>query len=318
MIFCANMALMISEKIITCDSGGERLDVYLAACLSGYSRSSIQKLLDGGNVTLGGKPVQKKHRTSHGEIYSIMLDEPEVCAVLGQNIPLDIVFEDNDVIVVNKPKGMVVHPAPGHSSGTLVNALLYHCGDSLSGIGGVIRPGIVHRIDKDTSGLIIAAKNDRAHLVLASQLASRTLTRVYEAVVCGNVKNDAGRVDAPIGRHPVDRKRQAVDSNGSRSAVTHYEVLARYGGYAHVRCRLETGRTHQIRVHMAHIGYPILGDTVYGRKKPEFGMTSQCLHARMLCFTHPATETQTELCTKLPDYFTDVLTKLDARSSVSK
>ena len=302
---------MISNKTVTCDSGGERLDVYLAACLSEYSRSSIQKLLDSGNVILSGKAVQKNHRTSQGEVYSIMLDEPEASAVLGQNIPLDIVFEDADVIVVNKPKGMVVHPAPGHASGTLVNALLHHCGDSLSGIGGVIRPGIVHRIDKDTSGLVIAAKNDRAHLALASQLASRTLTRVYEAVVCGNVKNDVGRIDAPTGRHPVDRKRQAVDANGSRSAVTHYEVLVRYGGYTHVRCRLETGRTHQIRVHMAHIGHPILGDTVYGRKKPDLGMTSQCLHARMLCFIHPATEMQTELCTTLPDYFKAVLAKLE-------
>jgi len=262
---------------------------------------------------MGDIPLKKNHRTSIGETYTVFQDEPDASVVTKQDIPLDIIFEDSDLIVVNKPRGMVVHPAPGHPAGTLVNALLHHCGDSLSGIGGVIRPGIVHRIDKETSGLIIAAKNDTAHLSLASQLSNRTLTREYDAIVCGNLKNENGTVDAPIGRHPTDRKKQAVTDRNSRSAVTHYEVVARYGGYTHVRCRLETGRTHQIRVHMAYIGYPVLGDVVYGRKKPELGMSSQCLHASKLCFIHPTTKESIELHADLPDYFTDVLKKLENR-----
>jgi len=309
---------------LTCENGGERLDVFLADNIPELTRSAAQKLLEGGYVTLDGVPVRKNHRTSPDEEYTVTQDEPELSVVLKQDIPLDIVFEDNDVIVVNKPRGMVVHPAPGHPDGTLVNALLYHCGDSLSGIGGVIRPGIVHRIDKDTSGLVIAAKNDHAHVCLASQLSSRSLVREYEAIVCGNVKNDNGRIDVPIGRHPVDRKRQSVHamrSSGARGAtvqgktardaVTHYEVIARYSGYTHVRCRLETGRTHQIRVHMAYIGHPVLGDSVYGRKKPELGMSSQCLHAKKLCFLHPSTGERIDLCADLPDYFTDILVKLE-------
>jgi len=301
------------------DKEGERLDVFLAASLSGLSRSSAQKLLEAGKVSLNGIAVRKNHRTSVGDIYIVTQDEPDESVVLKQDIPLDIIFEDSDVIVVNKPRGMVVHPAPGHSSGTLVNALLYHSGDSLSGIGGVIRPGIVHRIDKDTSGLVIAAKNDKAHISLASQLSSRTLFREYDAIVCGNVKQDSGTIDAPIGRHPIDRKRQAVYAKKdlmqrerkSRPAVTQYEVVARYGKYTHVRCRLETGRTHQIRVHLAYIGHPVLGDIVYGRKKPELGMSSQCLHARKLCFIHPSTGESIELVADLPDYFIDVITKLE-------
>jgi len=261
-------------------------------------------------VTLDGIPVRKNHRTSSGEIYSITQDEPDVYAVEKQNIPLDIIFEDIDLIVVNKPRGMVVHPAPGHPAGTLVNALLHHCGDSLSGIGGVIRPGIVHRIDKDTSGLLIAAKNDKAHLSLATQLSARTLTREYQTVVHGNVKNDTGRIDAPIGRHPTDRKKQAVTDKNSRSAVTYYEVVTHLNKYTHLKCRLETGRTHQIRVHLAHIGHPVLGDLVYGRKKPELGMSTQCLHAWKLCFVHPLTGKYLELYAGLPEYFTDVLAKL--------
>jgi len=299
---------------LECENDGLRLDVFLTANLPGLTRSAAQKLLENGRVTLDGNPVRKNHRTSQGDVYIVKQDEPDVSVVKKQDIPLDIIFEDADLIVVNKPRGMVVHPAPGHLDGTLVNALLYHCGDSLSGIGGVIRPGIVHRIDKDTSGLVIAAKNDRAHLSLASQLSSRTLVRVYEAVVCGNVKNDSGCIDAPIGRHRLDRKRQAVTDSNSRAAVTHYEVLARYSGYTHVRCRLETGRTHQIRVHMAHIGHPIVGDIVYGRKKPELGMSSQCLHARELGFSHPSTGEHIELCSDLPDYFTGLLTKLERKN----
>jgi len=303
---------MALKKTTVCSHvDGERLDVFIAAALPELTRSAAQKLLEAGCVTLSGNPVRKNHRTSAGDIYTIINDEPDVSVVRKQDIPLDIIFEDSDIIVVNKPRGMVVHPAPGHIDGTLVNALLYHCGDSLSGIGGVIRPGIVHRIDKNTSGLVIAAKNDKSHLSLASQLSSRTLEREYDAVVCGNVKKDSGTVDAPIGRHPVDRKKQAVTYKGSRAAITHYEVVARYGGYTYMHCRLETGRTHQIRVHMAFIGHPLLGDAVYGRKKPELGMSSQCLHASKLCFSHPSTNEHIILCAGLPDYFTDVLFKLD-------
>jgi len=304
---------MVLKTTIKCEIGGERLDVFLAANISGMTRSAAQRLLETGRVTLNGDPVRKNHRTSPGEKYIVTQDEPDVSDVIKQDIPLDVVYEDSDVIVVNKPRGMVVHPAPGHPDATLVNALLYHCGDSLSGIGGVARPGIVHRIDKNTSGLVIAAKNDRSHLSLASQLSSRTLSREYDAIVCGSVKNDSGTIDAPIGRHPTDRKRQAVTDKNSRSAVTHYEVIARYGAYTHVRCRLETGRTHQIRVHMAYLGFPVLGDVVYGRKKPEFGMSSQCLHARAVCFLHPSTNERIELNADLPDYFKEVLLILEKR-----
>ena len=298
--------------IIECSAGGERLDVFLAAGLPGLTRNAAQKLLEAGQVRLGGVPARKAHRTSPGEVFHVEQDEPEDPCAAPQDIPLDVVFEDGDVVVVNKPRGMVVHPAPGHPDGTLVNALLAHCGGSLSGVGGVKRPGIVHRIDKDTSGLVIAAKNDRAHLALASQLSTRTLTREYDAIVRGAVKSDRGTIDAPIGRHPADRKRQAVTVRNSRPAVTHYEVVARYGAYTHVRCRLETGRTHQIRVHLAHIGHPVLGDAVYGRKKPELGLSSQCLHARKLRFVHPSTGEPMELSAGLPGYFADALAKLRA------
>jgi len=298
-------------ETLECKVGGERLDVFLAANLAGLTRSAAQKLLEAGRVTLGGASARKNRRTAPGDIYIVTQDEPENPAAIPQDIPLDIVFEDTDVIVVNKPRGMVVHPAPGHPDGTLVNALLHHCGASLSGIGGVKRPGIVHRIDKDTSGLMIAAKNDCAHLALTAQLSARTLTREYDAIVRGVVKNDSGTVDAPIGRHPSDRKRQAVTDKNSRAAVTHYEVVTRYNGYTHVRCRLETGRTHQIRVHMAFKGHPVLGDTVYGLKKPELGLTQQCLHASKLRFIHPSSKEQLELTASLPGYFLDVLAKLN-------
>ena len=315
---------MIVTKI-TCDKGGERIDIFLAAALSGVTRSAVQKLIETGRATLNGVPVRKNYKTTAGDIFFVTQDEPETSAVIKQNIPLDIIYEDNDIIVINKPRGLVIHPAPGHPDGTLVNALLHHCGDSLSGIGGIIRPGIVHRIDKDTSGLVIAAKNDHAHVSLASQLSSRTLTREYETIVCGNVKSDSGHIDAPIGRHPVDRKRQAVHvvtgrvegKKKSRPAMTYYEVLARYSGYTYLRCRLETGRTHQIRVHLAHIGHPVLGDVVYGRKKPELGMSSQCLHAKKLKFVHPTSGAAMELCAELPDYFVEVLSKLEKRYAKS-
>ncbi|MBO4832281.1 MAG: RluA family pseudouridine synthase [Oscillospiraceae bacterium] len=292
-------------------SGGMRLDVLLAASVPDISRSAAQKLLSGGFVTApDGAPVQKSRLVSEGEVFFVDLPDPEATAAVPQDIPLDVVYEDGDVIVVNKPRGMVVHPAPGHADGTLVNALLHHCGDSLSGIGGELRPGIVHRIDKDTSGLIIAAKNDFAHASLSAQLSDRSLSRIYEAVVCGSLRDDSGVIDAPIGRHPTDRKRQAVTDRNSRPARTRYEVIGRYNGYTHVRCILETGRTHQIRVHMAYIGHPLLGDLVYGRKKPEKGLSGQCLHAKTLKFIHPRTGEKIVLDTELPEYFTDVLRRL--------
>ena len=296
--------------IVTAEESGERVDALLARLLEGFSRSAVQRLLDSGAVLLGEKAVKKNHICSAGEAFCVTLPEIAEIPLLPQDIPLDVVFEDADVIVVNKPRGLVVHPAPGHPDGTLVNALLFHCGDSLSGIGGEKRPGIVHRIDKDTSGLIIAAKNDAAHLKLSAQLSDHSLCREYEAVVRGGLREDAGTVDAPIGRHPTDRKRMAVVPKGGRSAVTHWEVIARYSGYTHVRCNLETGRTHQIRVHMAHIGHPLLGDFTYGAPSPEKGLVGQCLHARRLRFVHPTTGDQIELETPLPDYFLEVLKRL--------
>ncbi|MBQ3986125.1 MAG: RluA family pseudouridine synthase [Oscillospiraceae bacterium] len=297
-------------KIIACERDGARLDAFLAESLPELSRSFIAGLIDSGSVTLCGKRLKKSYKTAAGDDFALDLPEPHKLEVSAEDIPLDIVYEDNDVIVVNKPKGMVVHPAPGHSGGTLVNALLNHCGDSLSGINGVIRPGIVHRIDKDTSGLVIAAKNDAAHKFLADQLKDHSLSRVYEAVLVGNLREDSGTVDAPIGRHPTDRKKQAVTEKNSRAAVTHWEVIARYPGFTHARMRLETGRTHQIRVHMAHIGHPVLGDTVYGSKKPVPGLEGQCLHAKKLRFIHPATKEPVELECDLPEYFIKVLNSI--------
>ena len=297
-------------KIIACERDGARLDAFLAESLPELSRSFIAGLIDSGSVTLRGKKLKKSYKTAAGDDFALDLPEPHKLEVSAEDIPLDIVYEDNDVIVVNKPKGMVVHPAPGHSGGTLVNALLNHCGDSLSGINGVIRPGIVHRIDKDTSGLVIAAKNDAAHKFLADQLKDHSLSRVYEAVLVGNLREDSGTVDAPIGRHPTDRKKQAVTVKNSREAITHWEVIARYPGFTHARMRLETGRTHQIRVHMAHIGHPVLGDTVYGSKKPVPGLEGQCLHAKKLRFIHPATKEPVELECDLPDYFIKVLNSI--------
>ena len=291
------------------EDAGKRLDAWLAEQTE-LTRSAVQKLMEEGRVTAAGKTLAKNTRLTGGETVSVALPEPEAVDIVPQNIPLDVVYEDEDVIVVNKPKGLVVHPAPGHPDGTLVNALLYHCGDSLSGINGELRPGIVHRIDRDTSGLIIAAKNDAAHVKLAAQLQDHTLARTYECVVVGNLKEDSGTVDAPIGRHPVDRKRMAVDRQNGREAVTHWRVLARYPGFTHVECRLETGRTHQIRVHLASIGHPLLGDVVYGSKKPVPGLAGQCLHARRLRFTHPSTGQLVELECPLPGWFQDVLDRL--------
>lgn len=296
--------------IITAQESGERIDALLARSLGNMTRSAVQRLIEDGAVTVGGAAVKKNYKCSPGDAIEVVL--PELCEIplTAQDIPIEVVYEDNDVIVVNKPRGMVVHPAPGHPDGTLVNALLFHCGDSLSGIGGEKRPGIVHRIDKDTSGLIIAAKNDFAHQALSAQLGDHSLYREYEAVVHGRFREDEGTVNAPIGRHPTDRKRMAVTDKNSKPAVTHWQVIARYRGYTHIRCRLETGRTHQIRVHMAYIGHVLLGDGVYGAPGCEKGLEGQCLHARRLSFIHPRSNERVTVESQLPQYFTDVISKL--------
>ena len=289
---------------------GERLDAFLSRSAEGLSRSAAQKLIADGNVRLNGSPARKNDRLRVGDSVELTIPEPREVDIAPKQMPLDIVYEDEDVAVINKPKGLVVHPAAGHQDDTLVNGLLYAMGDSLSGINGELRPGIVHRIDKDTSGLLAIAKNDLAHTVLASQLKDHSMARTYEAVVCGSFKEDRGTVDAPIGRHPTDRKKMCVTQRNSKNAVTHWEVVERFRGYTHIRCRLETGRTHQIRVHMAYIGHPILGDTVYGHKKPELGQDSQCLHAGALCFRHPRDGRPVMVFAPLPDYFQSVLEKL--------
>lgn len=293
------------------DIPGERLDAFLARAVADLTRSAAQRLLEEGCVKRNGKPGKKSDRLDAGDQIDVTLPEPKAVDIQATDIPLDIVYEDDDVVVINKPKGLVVHPAAGHENDTLVNGLLYAMGDELSGINGELRPGIVHRIDKDTSGLLAVAKNDLAHTVLASQLKDHTMARTYDAIVCGSLKEDSGTVDAPIGRHPTDRKKMCVTERNSRNAVTHWEVVKRYRGYTHIRCHLETGRTHQIRVHMAHIGHPILGDTVYGHKKPELGQDSQCLHAGLLCFRHPRDGRPVMVMAPLPDYFTAVLEKLE-------
>ena len=299
---------------LTADTAGERLDAFLARCAENLSRSAAQKLIEEGHVLRNGRPGKKNDKLNIGDTIDYTIPEPKAVDIAPKEIPLDIIYEDEDVLVINKPKGLVVHPAAGHLDDTLVNGLLYAMGDELSGINGELRPGIVHRIDKDTSGLLAVAKNDLAHAVLASQLKDHTMARTYEAIVCGSFREDSGTVDAPIGRHPTDRKRMCVTQRNSKDAVTHWEVVKRYRGYTHIRCRLETGRTHQIRVHMAYIGHPILGDTVYGHKKPELGMDSQCLHAGALCFRHPRDGRPVMVFAPLPEYFQTVLEKLEKRS----
>ena len=294
------------------DISGERLDAFLARSAEGLTRSAAQRLLEEGCVLRNGKPGKKNDKLNIGDRIEVEIPAPKETDIVAKEIPLEIVYEDEDVLVINKPKGLVVHPAAGHQDDTLVNGLLYAMGDDLSGINGELRPGIVHRIDKDTSGLLAVAKNDFAHRILASQLKDHTMARTYEAIVCGSFREDSGTVDAPIGRHPSDRKKMCVTERNSKHAVTHWEVVARYRGYTHIRCKLETGRTHQIRVHMAHIGHPILGDTVYGRKKPELGQDSQCLHAGALCFRHPRDGRPVMVFSPLPEYFTKVLEKLKA------
>ena len=303
---------MTRELTAATEHAGVRLDAFLSAD-GALTRSQAARLIAEGRVRVNGKPAAKSARLSGGETVTVDVPQLRETTLPPQDIPLDVVYEDDDVIVVNKPTGLVVHPAPGHPDGTLVNALLHYCGDSLSGIGGEKRPGIVHRIDRDTSGLIIAAKNDAAHLALSAQLKDHSLSRTYECLVTGNMKQDSGTVDAPIGRSSADRKKMAVVPTGRR-AVTHWEVVARYPGVTHLRCRLETGRTHQIRVHMAYIGHPILGDTVYGAKKPVPGLTGQCLHATGLRFVHPRTGEPVDLHCPLPPEFTAMLQKLQSKA----
>ena len=295
---------------LTPAQGGQRADQFLAASLNSLTRSAAQRLLEEGRVICQGKALKKNDRLKEGVPLTVVIPDPTPVEILPQDIPLDVVYEDEDVIVVNKPVGLVVHPAPGHPDGTLVNALLFHCGQSLSGINGQLRPGIVHRIDRDTSGLLIAAKNDLAHLSLAQQLQDHSLYRAYEAVVLGGFREEEGTISLPIARHPTDRKKMAVNHLNGRPAVTHWKVLARYPGYTHIQCRLETGRTHQIRVHMAAQGHPVLGDPVYGGARKGFPeLAGQCLHARRLTFRHPRTgDTLTVEC-PLPDYFQAVLTR---------
>ena len=296
---------------LTAQQHGQRADLFLAKVLPDLTRSAAQRLMEEGRVYREGKPLKKNRKLDIGDQITVVIPDPVPLEVLPQDIPLDVVFEDEDVIVVNKPVGLVVHPAPGHPDGTLVNALLYHCGDSLSGINGVIRPGVVHRIDRDTSGLLIAAKNDAAHIALADQLRDHSLYREYEAVVVGGMKEDSGTIDLPIVRHQTDRKRMAVNHLTGRPAVTHWTVLERFSGYTHLQCRLETGRTHQIRVHLAHLGRPVLGDPVYGGVRKGFPeLEGQCLHARSLRFVHPRTGEAVEVTSELPAYFKEVLAKL--------
>ena len=299
--------------ILIADTDGERLDAFVARSIENMSRSGAQKLLEEGCILRNGKPGKKNDKLNTGDEISVTLPEPKEVDIVATEMPLDIVYEDDDVLVINKPKGLVVHPAAGHQDDTLVNGLLYAMEGNLSGINGELRPGIVHRIDKDTSGLLAVAKNDFAHTWLASQLKDHSMARTYEAIVCGNLKEDSGTVDAPIGRHPSDRKKMCVTARNSRHAITHWEVVKRYRGYTHIRCKLETGRTHQIRVHMAHIGHPILGDTVYGSKKAVPGLTGQCLHAVGLRFIHPRSGELVELSCPLPQEFETYLKKLKNR-----
>jgi len=289
---------------------GVRADQFLSQALDNLTRSAAQKLLEAGHVLRDGKALKKNDKLKEGDEITVLIPDPTEVEILPQDIPLDVVYEDEDVIVVNKPVGMVVHPAPGHPDGTLVNALMYHCGDSLSGINGELRPGIVHRIDRDTSGLIIAAKNDAAHLALAEQLQDHSLYREYEAVIIGGLKSDEGTIDLPIARHATDRKKMAINHYNGRRAVTHWTVLERFSGYTHLQCRLETGRTHQIRVHLAAQGHPVLGDPVYSGERKGFPeLAGQCLHARKLSFIHPRTGERLTLECPLPDYFTATLAR---------
>ena len=299
----------IEVFLVTAQEAGTRLYAFLADSMEEISRNRVQGLCQSGNIRVNGKEAKKNQKLKEGDRIEVEVPEPAVTELVPQDIPLDIIYEDDSVLVINKPKGMVVHPAPGHPDGTIVNAVMFHCGDSLSGIGGELRPGIVHRIDKDTSGLLMIAKNDKAHASLSAQLKDKSLSRIYDAIVLGRMGDDSGTVDAPIGRSLRDRKKMAVVADG-RNAVTHYETVARYIGYSHVRCSLETGRTHQIRVHMAHIGHPLAGDEIYGRGKEKTGLEGQCLHAGKIMFIHPDTGEKMSFECPLPRYFTDFEEKL--------
>ncbi len=287
-----------------------RIDKFLADNIEEITRSATAQLIEKGNVKVNDKHVNKNYKLKISDRIEIIIPDPVEYEAEAEDIELDIVYEDEDLIVVNKPKGMVVHPAAGNYSGTLVNALLYHCKDNLSGINGVLRPGIVHRIDKNTSGLLIVAKNDNSHKFLAKQIKEHSFTREYEAIVVGNLKRDKGTVDAPIGRHHIDRKKMTVTERNSKKAVTHFEVIARYKGYTHIKCTLETGRTHQIRVHMAYLGHPVAGDDIYGIKKEKLNFTGQCLHAKKIGFIHPSSKEYLEFDSQLPEYFSSFLNKL--------
>ena len=299
----------ILTLICTAEDSGKRIDKYISDNIAELTRSAVQGIIAKNGITADGKAVSKNYKIKGTETIEVEIPEAEPMDAVPENIPIEIVYEDDDLLVVNKPKGMVVHPAHGNYHGTLVNALLFHCGESLSGINGVIRPGIVHRIDKNTSGLLIVAKNDKSHLHLAEQIKAHSFTREYEAIVSGSLKQESGTVDAPIGRHKTDRKKMCVTAENSRNAVTHYSLIKQYGGYAHIKCRLETGRTHQIRVHMAYIGNAVLGDDVYG--KAYKGIEGQCLHARKIGFIHPSTEEYMEITSELPDYFKSIINKLE-------
>lgn len=300
---------------ITVDNEGQRIDKYLSDMLEGISRSYIQKIIKDGNITVNQKTAKPNYKLAVNDLLSVTIPAPKKPDILPENIQLNIVHEDDDIIIVNKPKGMVVHPAPGHYSGTLVNALLYHCGDNLSGINGILRPGIVHRIDKDTTGLLVVCKNDRAHNIIAGQLAVHSITRTYHAIASGRITNDSGTINKPIGRDSTDRKKMAVTPNG-RESITHYSVIGRYAipgkhdYFTHIKCNLETGRTHQIRVHMSSIHHPLLGDTVYGPARQAFKTEGQVLHAKTIGFVHPSTNEYVEFDSELPQYFTDIINRL--------
>ncbi len=301
----------MDERIAVEDEAGERIDKFLSDELSDRSRSFLQKLIKEQYVKVNDKPVKASYRLNFGDLVSITFPEPEKPNIAAENIPLDILYEDQDLIIINKPKQMVVHPAPGHYTGTLVNALLYHCQDNLSGINGSLRPGIVHRIDMDTTGSLVVCKNDAAHQSLSAQLKEHSIQRVYKAIVHGVLKEDSGCIDAPIGRHPTERKKMSTLCKNGREAVTHYQVLERFGAFTYIQCRLETGRTHQIRVHMASVGHPLLGDLVYGPKKCPFPkLVGQTLHAETLGFIHPRTDEYMEFHAPLPEYFSGLLNRL--------
>ena len=299
---------------VACEQANVRVDKYLSEQLPDVSRSYLQKIIKDGQVLANGKPVKANYKVSQGDEIELEIPEAVEPEIEPEDLPLDILYEDADVILINKPKGMVVHPSAGHYSGTLVNGLMYHCKDDLSGINGVLRPGIVHRIDMDTTGVIIACKNDRAHNVIAEQLKEHSITRRYRAIVCGNIKEEEGTVDAPIGRHPTDRKKMAIVQKNGKEAVTHYRVLERFGNYTYIECQLETGRTHQIRVHMTSIGHPLLGDEVYGKTKAPFKLEGQTLHAMVLGFVHPTTGEYMEFEAPLPAYFAHLLEVLRTNS----